>query len=264
MDLGLRDRVAIVGGSTRGVGRAIATALVREGASVTICGRNEHDLRHTEIELARIASQHHVLAIPADLSEPRAARRVVRDTVNRFGQVGILVGHVWYGSSERPSELSDETMRESFEQNYMSAVRLSREVVPYMKQQRWGRIIHWLPTDVKQPAEYAALSASSQVGLVAYLKVLSSELARFNITVNNVVSGPIETEWFASSLEAESEQQSRSSDDVLKEKVDDIPMGRLGRPEEIGDLVTFLASDRAGYMTGTNVVIDGGMLRTLN
>ena len=102
------------------------------------------------------------------------------------------------------------------------------------------------------------------MGLVAYLKVLSSELARFNITVNNVVSGPIETEWFASSLEAESEQQSRSSDDVLKEKVDDIPMGRLGRPEEIGDLVTFLASDRAGYMTGTNVVIDGGMLRTLN
>ena len=100
--------------------------------------------------------------------------------------------------------------------------------------------------------------------MVAYLKVLSSELARFNITVNNVVSGPIETEWFASSLEAESEQQSRSSDDVLKEKVDDIPMGRLGRPEEIGDLVTFLASDRAGYMTGTNVVIDGGMLRTLN
>ena len=264
MDLGLRDRVAIVGGSTRGVGRAIATALVREGASVTICGRDEHDLRHTEIELARIASQHHVLAIPADLSQARSARRVVRDTVNRFGQVGILVGHVWYGSSERPSEITDETMLASFEQNYMSAVRLSREVVPYMKQQRWGRIIHWLPSDVKQPGEDTALSTSSQVGLMAYLKILSSELARFNITVNNVVSGPIETEWFASSVEAESEQQSRSSDDVLEEKVSEIPMGRLGRPEEIGDLVTFLASDRAGYMTGANVVIDGGMLRTLN
>ena len=116
--MGLKDRVAIVGGSTRGVGRAIVAALAREGASVAICGRNEHDLRQTEIEMAHIASQRHVLAIPVDLFHPRAARRVVRETVNRFGQVGILVGHVWRGEPERPSELSDDKMLAAFEQNY--------------------------------------------------------------------------------------------------------------------------------------------------
>ena len=110
MDLGLKDRVAIVGGSSRGMGRAIAVAFAQEGASVTISARTEADLRRTEIELARIGSQHHVLAIPADLSVPRDIRRVVRDTFNRFGQIGILVTHVGHGPSGRASEFSDETI----------------------------------------------------------------------------------------------------------------------------------------------------------
>ena len=110
MDLGLKDRVAIVGGSSRGIGRAIAMAFAQEGASVTIAARTEADLRRTELELARIGSQHHVLAIPADLYVARDIRRVVRDTVNRFGQIGILVTHVGYGPPGRPSELSDETI----------------------------------------------------------------------------------------------------------------------------------------------------------
>ena len=132
-----------------------------------------------------------------------------------------------------------------------------------MKQQRWGRIIHCLPTGVKQPAADEALTTSSQVGLMAYLKALSTELARFNITVNNVVSGPIETGWFNSLVKSEAERLGRSPEEALQDKIAGIPMGRLGRPEEIGDLVAFLASDRAGYMTGSSVEIDGGMQRTL-
>ena len=264
MDLGLRDRVAIVGGGTRGVGRAIATALVREGANVAICGRNEQDLRHTELDLARIASQTHVLAIPVDLSGARSARRVVRETVNRFGQIGILVSHVWYESWEHPSEMTDDSMLAAFEHNYLSSVRLSREVVPYMRQLRWGRIIHCMPIDVRQPTEEAVVSTSTQVAFMAYLKGLSSELARFNITVNNVISGPVETDWLKSSLEAEAGRQGLSADEVLDQRVNRIPMRRLGRSEEIGDLVTFLASDRAGYMTGSDLYIDGGMQRSIN
>ena len=258
MDLGLKDRVAIVGGSSRGLGRAIAEAFAQEGASVTISARTEADLRRAEIELARVGSQHHVLAIPADLSVARDIRRVVRDTFNRFGQIGILVTHVTYGPTGRPSEFSDEAIMTSLEGSFLSAIRITREVIPYMKQQRWGRIIHLLPTRDIHSEEGAALSAASQSALVAYSKMLATELAPFNITVNNLLSGPVQTEFLTSALEARAEEQGRSVDELVKETVADIPMRRLGKPEEVGDLVAFLASDRAGYLTGTSVVLDGG------
>jgi 3-oxoacyl-[acyl-carrier protein] reductase len=264
MDLGLKDRVAIVGGSSRGIGRAIAMAFAQEGASVTISARTETDLRRTEIELARIGSQQHVLAIPADLSSARDIRRVVRDTLNRFGQIGILVTHVWYGPSGRPSEFHDETIMAAMEQNFLSAIRLTREAIPYMKQQRWGRIIHLLPTQVKQPTNGTALSTSSQLALLGYSKMLATELAPFNITVNNVVSGPIQTEFLTSSLETRAQEQRRTTEEVVLDTVAAIPMGRLGKPEEVGDLIAFLASDRAGYLTGASIVIDGGMLQTIS
>ena len=146
MDLGLKDRVAIIGGSSRGLGRAIAMAFAQEGANVAISARTEGDLRRTEIELARVGTQQHVLAIPADLSVARDIRRVVRDTFNRFGQIGILVTHMGYGPPGRPSEFTDETIISTLEENFLSSVRFAREVVPFMKQQRWGRIIHLLPS----------------------------------------------------------------------------------------------------------------------
>ncbi len=207
MDLGLKDRVAVVGGSSRGLGRAIAVSFAREGASVTISARTEADLRRTEIELARIGSQHHVLAIPADLSVARDIRRVVRDTFNRFGQIGILVTQVryGYGPTGRPSELTDETILASFEESFLSVIRMTREVVPYMKQQRWGRIIHLLPIRPKHLTEGAALSATSQMALVSYSKMLAKELAPFNITVNSLLSGPVQTEFLTTSLESRAE-----------------------------------------------------------
>jgi len=264
MDLGLKDRVAIVGGSSRGIGRAIALAFAQEGASVTICARTEADLRRTEIELARLGSQHHVLAIPADLSVARDIRRVVRDTMNRFGQIGILVTHLGHAQTGRPSEFDDETILAAMEHNFMSPIRLAREVVPYMKQQRWGRIINLLPTQVKQVVDGQALAVSSELALLGYSKMLSNELAAFNITVNNVLAGPVKTDFLTATLETRAKEAGRSAEELIKETTEGIPMRRLGKPEEVGDLVAFLASDRAGYMTGANVVIDGGRLQTLS
>ena len=259
MDLGLKDRVAIVGGSSRGMGRAIAMAFAQEGASVTISARTEADLRRTEIELARVGSQQHVLATPADLSVARDIRRVVRDTFNRFGQIGILVTHAHYSSAGKASELTDETIMTSLEENFLSAVRMAREVIPYMKQQRWGRIIHLLPS---QPSQGTALSAASQSALMGYSKMLANELAPFNITVNNLLSGPIHTEFLTASLESRAQEAGVSTEEISKEMAAAIPVRRLGKPEEVGNLVAFLASDRAGYLTGTSVVLDGGMLQT--
>ena len=259
MDLGLKDRVAIVGGSSRGLGRAIALAFAHEGASVAISARTEADLRRTEIELARVGSQQHVLAIPADLSVARDIRRVVRDTFNRFGQIGILVTHMGYGPPGRPSEFNDETIMTALEESFLSSVRFAREVIPYMKQQRWGRIIHLLPSLGRLSVNGTALSATSQLALVGYSKMLASELASFNITVNNLVSGPVETNFLTSSVKSEAQESGKAFDDLMSDTISGIPMGRLGKPEEVGDLVAFLASDRASFLTGSSVVLDGGM-----
>lgn len=263
MELGLKDRVAIVGGSSRGIGRAIAISLAKEGASVTICARDEAALRRTELELARLSSQHHVLAIPADLSVPRDIRRVVRDTFNRFDQIGILVTHVGLSPTGPVSELEDEAITAAFERNLFSAVRLSREVIPHMKQQHWGRIINLLSSSAQQTMEGMALATSSQLSVMGYFKALANELAPFNITVNNLVPGPIDTELFNSRLAERAEEQGRTVEELLKATLAEIPMRRLGKPEEIGDLVAFLASDRVGYLTGTSIVVDGGRLQSI-
>ena len=264
MDLGLKDRVAIIGGSSRGMGRAIAMAFAQEGANVAISARTEGDLRRAEIELARVGSQQHVLAIPADLSIARDIRRVVRDTFNRFGQIGILVTHMGYGPPGRPSEFNDETIMTALEENFLSAVRFAREVVPFMKQQRWGRIVHLLPSLGSRSANGTALSTTSQMALVGYSKMLANELAPFNITVNNLVLGPVETDYLTASLESEAQKSGKAFEELMKDAVSVIPMGRLGKPEEVGDLVAFLASDRASFLTGASVVLDGGMLQTIN
>ncbi len=189
---------------------------------------------------------------------------MAKDTFNRFGQIGILVTHVGFGPPGRPSELSDETIMTALEQNFLSAIRMAREVIPYMKQQRWGRIIHLLPSQVTRSADGTALSTASQLALLGYSKMLANELAPFNITVNNLLTGPIQTEFFTASTEARAQELGRSAEELVKETVAGIPMRRLGKPEEVGDLVAFLASDRAGYLTGTSIVLDGGRLQAIS
>ena len=263
MDLGLRDRVAIVGGSSKGMGRATALALAREGASVTICARDEADLRKTEIEIARASSQHHVLAIPADLGRNEDIKRVVRATFNRFGRIDISVNNVGGPPEGRPSELEDKQWEEALEQGFFSVLRMSREVVPYMKQQQWGRIINRLSISVKQPQDGMVLSTSSRVAVVGYSKTLATELASFNITVNNVLPGYILTDRLAVTYEVKAQEQGRTTEEAIKDATRVIPMGRHGKPEEVGDLIVFLASERASYITGSSISLDGGALQSI-
>ena len=271
MDLGLRDRVAIVGGSSRGMGRAIALAFAHEGANVTICARTEADLRRAEIELARVTSQQHVLAIPADLTREPDIRRVVRDTVSRFGQINILVTHmatrVEDEASRRASELDDEIISSALDESFLGSVRFARESVPYMKQQRWGRILnllpefslHSLPVGSIKATDESALNTSNRLALTGYAKSLANELASFNITVNNLIHGPVEGDALTSVLEERSHIEGRRLEEMLDEAAALVPMKRLGRPDEVADLAVYLCSDRASYLTGANIVLDGGM-----
>ena len=260
MELGLRDRVAIVGGSSKGMGKATALALAREGAFVTLCARTQSDLRKVEMEIARTASQRHVLAIPADLSKPENIKLVVRDTFNRFERIDVVVNNIGGPPPGQPSELRDQEWYDALEQNFMSAIRMSREVIPYMKQQRWGRIINLLSNAVREPVLNLVLSTSSRLAVVGYAKMLSNELARFNITVNNVLPGQVMTDRMTSLYTAMAEGGDRTAEDLMKEAAQQIPMRRLGRAEEMGDLITFLASERASYITGQNISLDGGSL----
>ena len=262
MDLGLKDRVAVVGGSSNGIGKAAALSLARGGASVTICGRDEAELRKAEIEIARTSTQHHVLAILADFTRMEDIKRVVRGAFNRFGRIDIAVNNMVDTPSGLPSELGDESWENAMEQSFLSVVRMSREVIPYMKQQQWGRIVNRLSLFAKQPSEGSVLSTSSQMAAVGYAKMLATELATFNITVNTVLPGVILTDGMTSFYEEKAKEQGRSGADVLKEVSRSIPMARLGKPEEVGDLIAFLASERASYMTGANIPLDGGMLRS--
>ena len=267
MELGLRDRVAIIGGSSRGLGRAIAQAFIREGANVTICGRTEADLRRTEIDLSRESSQQHVLAVPADLTDARDIRRVVRDTVGRFGQLNILITHMGYQPSAPPSELSDDAILAALGLDFLSAVRFAREAVPYMKQQHWGRILNLIPQPLpgapgadRRAAGETALADSGQTALLGYSKGLANELAPFNITVNNLIHGPILTGALAAQLEQRHQNGEAPPDELARQTAAQagIPAGRLGRPDEVGDLTTYICSDRASYLTGASITLDGG------
>ena len=271
MDLGLRDRVAIVGGSSRGMGRAIALAFAHEGANVTICARTEADLRRAEIEMARATSQQHVLAIPADLTREADIRRVVRDTVSRFGHINILVTRmptrVEDETSGRASELDDESISSALDESFLGSVRFAREAVPYMKQQRWGRILnllpefslHSIPVGAIRAIDESALNTANRMALTGYAKSLANELAPFNITVNNLIHGPVEGDALTEVLEERSRVEGRRLNQLEQEAAALVPMGRLGKPEEVADLAVYLCSERASYLTGANIVLDGGM-----
>lgn len=260
MDLGLRDRAAIVGGSSRGMGRATALALAKEGAYVTICARTDGDLRAVAMEIARITSQSHVLAVRADLSHYKDILHVVRDTVNRFERIDILVNNVGGSLVGKAADLDDEAWLAAFEQDFLSAVRMSREVIPFMKQQRWGRIINLLSISNLQSADGLTLSTAIRMTVAGFAKVLSNEVAPFNITVNNVLPGYILTDCLRSINEAEAQEKDRSVE-VIQETAKQIPLGRMGKPEEMGELIAFLVSERAGYITGASIPLDGGAPR---
>ena len=171
MDLGLRGRVAIISGSSKGMGKSIALALALEGANVVLSSRDETILRKAEIDIARETSQHNVLAIPANMADADDIRRVVRGAYNRFGRLDIVVNNIGDWVSGSPSETQDDELLEILQKNYFSVVRVCREIIPYMRQQQWGRIINRLSISVKEITETPSLSNTGDMAIVGYSKL---------------------------------------------------------------------------------------------
>ncbi len=263
MDLGLRDKVAIVLASSKGLGRACAMALAAEGTRVTIGARGVQVLEKTAQEIQQ-ATRSRVLAIPTDVTKAEDAEAIVAATVREFGRIDILVNNAGGPPGGKFESFGDTQWQAAFELNLLSTVRMVRLVLPHMRKTGSGRIITIVSTSVKQPIDGLLLSNAIRTGVVGLAKTLSVELAPDNITVNNVCPGRILTDRLRQLYKLDERvQQGMSEEAVLKEMAQDIPMGRVGKPEELGALVAFLASQQAAYITGTTIQVDGGLVRSL-
>ena len=263
MDLGLRDKVAIIMAASKGLGRACAEALAAEGARVTIGARGAQALEKTAQEI-REATGGRVLAVPTDVTRAEDMEAIVAATVREFGRVDILVNNAGGPPAGTFDSFGDAQWQAAFELNMLSTVRLIRLILPHMRKTGSGRIITIVSTSVKQPIDGLLLSNAIRSGVVGLAKTLSVELAPDNITVNNVCPGRILTDRLRQIYHInERVKQGVSEEAVLKEMAQSIPMGRVGKPEELGTFVAFLASQQAAYITGTTTQIDGGLVRSL-
>jgi 3-oxoacyl-[acyl-carrier protein] reductase len=262
MELGLKGRRALVCGASMGLGRAIAEALVTEGADVVINSRSPERLAAAAREITA-ATGSEVTVAPADLTDPEAVTGLVRAARTALGGVDILVTNTGGPPSGPFEDHTAEVWRSAIAQNFESVVNLVREVLPEMKERGWGRIINVTSISVKQPVGGLILSNALRAGVTGFAKTIANEAGPFGVTVNNVLPGVTRTERLAELAEAVSGRTGATPQSVYEAWQDEVPAGRLGEPEELGALAAFLASEKAAYITGQSIAVDGGWIKGL-
>lgn len=262
MELGLEGRTALVAAASRGLGKATALVLSREDARVAIAARGKKQLRRAAQEIEG-ATGHSVLPVQCDVTVPKDLERLVDKVHERYGAIEILVTNA---GGPRPGgfdDVSDDDWHDAAELNLVSAIRLIRLVLDDMRQRQWGRIINITSISVKQPLPNLILSNAVRAAVVGMAKTLADEVASQGITINNVCPGYMLTDRVRELAKAEAHKTDGDVETFLAESRKSIPVGRLGQPEELGALIAFLASNRAGYITGATLPIDGGYYRGL-
>lgn len=267
MELGLEGRVAIIAAASRGLGKAAACALAREGAHVVIAARGAADLERAAKEIRRVSEngglENDVLAVRADVSVEADIAALVDATKERFGRIDVLVNNAGGPRAGRFSDMEDTDWLGAINLNLMSTIRLTRLVLPDMRSRHWGRIINITSFAVKQPIPNLILSNTARSGVVAMAKTLADEVAAEGITVNNVCPGYILTDRVRRLARATAQTQNAPVKDVLAAWEASIPAGRLGKPTELAAVIAFLASEQASYVTGTTLQVDGGLVAGL-
>ena len=259
MDLGLRDKTALVGASSKGLGFASALALAREGARVTICARGEAELQDAAARI-RAETGAEVLAVSADLNDGGEIERVVAATVERFGGLDVLVNNSGGPARGVFAELDDDAWRAGFEVVTLNFVRFVRAALPHMRARGWGRIVGIQSLSVKQPVPFLDLSNGIRPGIAGLAKALMPDLIKDGITINLVLPGIFATARINPALASPDPAERERALAELAPLAQSIPAGRLGEPEELGTLVAFLASEQASYITGAVYQVDGGMI----
>jgi 3-oxoacyl-[acyl-carrier protein] reductase len=262
VDLGLEGKAALVAASSKGLGRAVAEALAAEGAVLALCARDRNALDETRHAIEERFGVRTV-GVAADLNEESGVDRVVDAALDAFGRVDVLVTNTG-GPPPGPFEShSLETWRLAIRQNLESVLLLVRGVLPGMKERRWGRILNVTSIAVKQPVDGLILSNSVRAAVTGFARTLANEVAPFGVTVNNLMPGYTLTERLGELAEHLAKERGSSQEDVHTGWAAEIPMGRLGRPEEFAAVAAFLAGEGASYVTGQSIAVDGGYIRSL-
>ncbi|HEX9423686.1 MAG TPA: SDR family oxidoreductase [Pyrinomonadaceae bacterium] len=262
MDLGIRDRVALVAAASKGIGFAAARELAREGACVFLCSRDQARASEAAQKIHDETGAS-VAGVGADVTDDEATKRFVSIARERAGRIDILVSNAGGPPASSFADARLEVFRQAFELNALSAIRLAKLVLPGMQAQKWGRIINITSVSVKQPIDGLLFSNTMRAALTGWAKTVSNEVARDNVTINNVAPGYTLTERQDELAEACSLALAKSKDEIIASWTTQGPMGRMGKPEEIAAAIAFLASERASYITGVTLQVDGGWVKSL-
>lgn len=263
MHLGLADRVALVAAASRGLGRAIAEELAAEGAKVVICARDAAALAAARDAIAVRSPGADVHAVDADVSTLAGVERAAAGALGRHGRVDVLVTNAG-GPPSGPFEAHDwDTWQRAVDLTLRSAVELTRRVLPGMKERRWGRILNVTSITAKQPVDGLMLSNSLRAAVTGFARTLANEVAPYGVTVNNILPGWTRTERVVQLNAATAAREGVAPEDVQRRIEAQIPMARLGEPNEFAALAAFLASERASYITAQSIAVDGGWIRGL-
>jgi 3-oxoacyl-[acyl-carrier protein] reductase len=260
MDLGLKGKVAAVAGASQGMGKSTALSFAREGAKVSICARGEAALNEAA-EMIRKETGGDVLPIVADMSKAEDIQRFVNTTAEHFGRLDVIVNNAGGPPPGEFMKFTDEDWDNAFRLSFMSTMRMTREAVPHMRKLGGGRVINITSYSVKEPIAGLVLSNAIRSGVIGLAKTLSRELGRDNILINNICPGRIDTARAQKLNKARAERLKRPVEEIDREMAAEVPLGRYGTAEEVADLIVFLGSDRAGYVTGTTIQVDGGLVR---
>lgn len=265
MDLGLKSKVALILASSKGLGFACAKGLYEEGANVIICSRSKENLAKAKEQIEATESinkKARILPIVADLMDEDQISNLVDKTLNEFGRIDILVHNAGGPPSGHVENMTKEDWVNSIDLNLLSFIKITDLVLPIMKQQEYGKIIAITSVSVKQPLDNLVLSNTTRLGVVGFAKTLANVYAKDNVLVNVVCPGPTLTDRMKKLISKKAQDTGKSFDEAEKTWIEPIPLGRLGKPEELANLVVFLASDKASYITGTVTQVDGGFVKS--
>ena len=261
--LNLKDKNALVCASSQGLGKAAAMDLAAEGVNLAICSRDKEKIEACKKEIQDVVgNKAKIIALQANLDNPEEIKILYAEAAEYLGSVDILVNNTGGPPPSIFENLEDEDWQKAFNSTMMSCIRLSKLALPSMKEKKWGRIINISSVSVKSPVAGLFLSNSLRMGVLGWAKALSDEVAPFGVTVNTVCPGYTRTERVEAILESQSKSSGLNKEEIEKNIASNIPMQRVGEAEDLAGLITFLASQKADYMTGLAVQVDGGSART--